>query len=85
MLEAYTAFHNYSFGNALLALEQCTRRNLQTPITDGSNGNGKSAKEKKESPFACPWRAKETPRPKPSRTKERTNSRFARFANSGPR
>jgi antirestriction protein ArdC len=29
MLEAYTAFYNYSFGNALLALEQCTRRNLQ--------------------------------------------------------
>src|SRR5580692_1697795 len=29
MLEAYTAFHNYSFGNALLALEQCKRRNLQ--------------------------------------------------------
>jgi hypothetical protein len=29
MLGAYTAFHNYSFGNALLALEQCTRRNLQ--------------------------------------------------------
>jgi antirestriction protein ArdC len=29
MLEAYTAFHNYSFGNALLALEQCIRRNLQ--------------------------------------------------------
>jgi hypothetical protein len=29
MLEAYTAFHNYSFGNALLALEQCRRRNLQ--------------------------------------------------------
>lgn len=28
-LEAYTAFHNYSFGNALLALEQCIRRNLQ--------------------------------------------------------
>src|SRR5438876_11646865 len=26
MLEAYTAFYNYSFGNALLALEQCTRR-----------------------------------------------------------
>jgi hypothetical protein len=23
LLEAYTAFHNYSFGNALLALEQC--------------------------------------------------------------
>jgi antirestriction protein ArdC len=29
ILEAYTAFHNYSFGNALLALEQCVRRNLQ--------------------------------------------------------
>jgi N-terminal domain of anti-restriction factor ArdC len=29
MLEAYTAFHNYSFGNALLALEQCIKRNLQ--------------------------------------------------------
>jgi antirestriction protein ArdC len=29
MLAAYTAFHNYSFGNALLALEQCIRRNLQ--------------------------------------------------------
>lgn len=28
MLEAYTAFHNYSIGNALLALEQCIRRNL---------------------------------------------------------
>jgi hypothetical protein len=28
MLEAYTAVHNYSFGNALLALEQCIRRNL---------------------------------------------------------
>jgi antirestriction protein ArdC len=29
LLAAYTAFHNYSFGNALLALEQCIRRNLQ--------------------------------------------------------
>jgi antirestriction protein ArdC len=29
MLDAYTAFHSYSFGNALLALEQCIRRNLQ--------------------------------------------------------
>jgi antirestriction factor ArdC-like protein len=29
MLEAYTAFHNYSFGNALLAFEQCVKRNLQ--------------------------------------------------------
>jgi len=29
LLEAYTAFYNFSFGNALLALEQCIRRNLQ--------------------------------------------------------
>jgi len=29
MLTAYTAFHNYSLGNGLLALEQCVRRNLQ--------------------------------------------------------
>jgi antirestriction protein ArdC len=29
LLEAYTAFHNYSFGNALRGLEQCIRRNLQ--------------------------------------------------------
>jgi antirestriction protein ArdC len=29
MLEAYTAFHNYSVGNGLLALEQCKRRHLQ--------------------------------------------------------
>src|SRR5271170_5283060 len=29
MLETYTTFHNYSFGNALLALAQCIRRNLQ--------------------------------------------------------
>ena len=29
LLEAYTAFHNYSFGNALLALEQCIRRDLR--------------------------------------------------------
>jgi antirestriction protein ArdC len=29
MLQAYTAFHNYSFGNALLALDECVRRNLQ--------------------------------------------------------
>jgi hypothetical protein len=29
VLEAYTAVHNFSFGNALLALEQCIRRNLQ--------------------------------------------------------
>ncbi len=29
MLAAYTAFHNYSFGNALLALDQCIQRNLQ--------------------------------------------------------
>ena len=29
MLEAYSAFYNYSFGNALLAFEQCIRRDLQ--------------------------------------------------------
>jgi antirestriction protein ArdC len=29
LLAAYTAFHNYSFGNALLTLTQCRRRNLE--------------------------------------------------------
>jgi antirestriction protein ArdC len=29
LLAAYTAFHNYSFGNALHALTQCHRRNLE--------------------------------------------------------
>src|SRR5208283_4235233 len=29
LLEAYTAFYNFSLGNALLALEQCISRNLQ--------------------------------------------------------
>src|SRR5258708_2842498 len=29
LLAAYPAFHNYSFGNALLALTQCRRRNLE--------------------------------------------------------
>jgi antirestriction protein ArdC len=29
LLAAYTAFHNYSFGNALLALEQCIRRKIE--------------------------------------------------------
>ena len=29
LLAAYTAFHNYSFGNALLALTQCRQRNLE--------------------------------------------------------
>jgi antirestriction protein ArdC len=29
LLAAYTAFHNYSFGNALLALEQCISRKIQ--------------------------------------------------------
>jgi len=38
MLEAYTAFHNYSFGNALLALEQCARRNLQPGPLNTYNG-----------------------------------------------
>ena len=38
MLEAYTAFHNFSLGNALLALEQCTRRNLQRGPLNTYNG-----------------------------------------------
>ena len=29
MLEAYSAFHNYSIGNQLLALTQCYQRGLQ--------------------------------------------------------
>src|SRR5438876_9781950 len=29
LLAAYTAFHNYSFGNALLALTQCRHRNFE--------------------------------------------------------
>jgi antirestriction protein ArdC len=29
LLAAYTAFHNYSFGNALLALEQCISRRIE--------------------------------------------------------
>lgn len=29
LLAAYTAFHNYSFGNALLALEQCNCRGIE--------------------------------------------------------
>jgi len=38
MLEAYTAFHNFSLGNALLALEQCIRRNLQPGPLNTYNG-----------------------------------------------
>jgi hypothetical protein len=38
MLEAYTAFHNFGFANALLALEQCTRRNLQPGPLNTYNG-----------------------------------------------
>jgi len=29
LLAAYSAFHNFSFGNALLALEQCFERNIE--------------------------------------------------------
>ena len=29
LLAAYTAFHNYSFGNGLLALEQCISRKIE--------------------------------------------------------
>jgi len=47
----------FSFGNASLALEQCTHRNLQPGPLNTYNGwlerNGKCAKGKKESPFAC--------------------------------
>ena len=38
MLEAYTAFHNYSFGNALLALEQRTRRKIPPGPLNTYNG-----------------------------------------------
>src|SRR5215469_14957720 len=38
ILEAYSAFHNYSLGNALLALEKCTRRNLQPGPLNTYNG-----------------------------------------------
>src|SRR5215469_6415532 len=56
MLEAYTAFHNFSVGNALLALEQCTRRNLQPGPLNTYNGwlerKRQVRKGKKESAFA---------------------------------
>src|SRR6266480_1256911 len=45
-------------------------RDHSTPITDGSNGNGRSAKGKKESPFACPCPSKEPPRPTASKTRQ---------------
>jgi antirestriction protein ArdC len=38
MLAAYTAFHNYTFGNALLALEQCVRRNLEPGLLNTYRG-----------------------------------------------
>ena len=38
MLEAYTAFHKYSLGSALLALEQCMQRNLQPGPLNTYNG-----------------------------------------------
>jgi len=38
ILEAYTAFHNYSFGNALLALSQCYGRNLKPGPLNTYNG-----------------------------------------------
>jgi hypothetical protein len=60
MLEAHTAFHNYSFGNGLLALEECTRRSLQPgPLNTypgGSNESGRSATGKEGVPYACPYR-----------------------------
>ncbi len=38
LLAAYTAFHNYSFGNALLALTQCRHRNLEPGPLNTYNG-----------------------------------------------
>src|SRR5208283_2930922 len=45
LLEAYTAFYNFSFGHS-------------TPIAGGLNGNGKYAKGNRELLFACPCRSK---------------------------
>jgi antirestriction protein ArdC len=38
LLAAYTAFHNYSFGNALLALEQCISRKIEPGPLNSYNG-----------------------------------------------
>jgi len=70
-LEAYTAFHNYS-GTPCLRWNsvRCATCNPDhsTPITVGLNGNGKSAKGRKESPFACPFRLRKPLRPMASKT-----------------
>jgi antirestriction protein ArdC len=38
LLAAYTAFHNYSMGNALLALEQCLTREIEPGPLNSYNG-----------------------------------------------
>src|SRR5437016_10055707 len=47
------------------------------PITDGSNANGKFAKGRKESPFACRCRSKEPPRPTAPKTTTEPQTRYA--------
>ena len=58
LLAAYTAFHNYSFGNALLALEQCISRKIEPGPLNSYKGwlhsNGKSARAKRASVCVCP-------------------------------
>src|SRR6516165_5185897 len=56
--------------------ETCNPDHL-TPTTDGSNGSGKYAKEKKESPFACPCRSRELPRPMLSERKQANHKHAA--------
>src|SRR5215469_13958470 len=51
-------------------------RGHSIPTTDGLNGNGKSAKEKKESPFACLCRSRKPLRPMASKTRQ-PNRRLA--------
>src|SRR6266436_9918989 len=51
-------------------------RDHSTPTRDGLNGNGKSDKARKESPFACPCRSKKPPRPMASKMR-RPNRKHA--------
>jgi hypothetical protein len=74
MLQAYTAFHNYSFGNALLALEQRIRRNLQPGPLNTYQGwlerKRQVRKGEKGITLACLCRSREPPRPTVSRRKQ---------------
>src|SRR6516225_4189237 len=45
-------------------------RDHSTPTTDGLNESGKSAKEKKESLFACPCRSRKPLRPTAYKTRQ---------------